>query len=301
MNIINNSNDTSFNEMGDLSFSAIPNNGINPLEFMIYLNNTSFNLSDSLARPFVTFTMSDKDFFKSYDQELILTNQLSTYSKLPNTLLTKNLYTLASFNSYKIKIKRRRKELMLPSWENFIGFSSKLENLPYLTSTLETFPLSNGTSEYPTLTLLMKIEIKVQSFIVQVETDKRIKTASITVITSLGLIGGAWGFAATIYSVLFGKFWIILSCYPTASGAIAIKPWGWIQKYGFKINNSVQTKLRNKFEIIPLVHHPKTTNNSEKHEELKKRLDSLQLFLTEYVVDVQYLEEIYKKNINKKA
>ncbi|CAG8548145.1 19347_t:CDS:2, partial [Gigaspora margarita] len=143
MNIINNSNDTVFNEMEDLSFSATPNNGINSLEFMIYLNNTSFNLSDSLARPFVTFTMSDK-------------------------------------------------------------------------------------------------------------------------------------------------------------GAIAIKPWGWIQKYGFKINNSVQTKLRNKFEIIPLVHHPKTTNNSEKHEELKKRLDSLQLFLTEYVVDVQYLEEIYKKNINKK-
>ncbi|KAF0550206.1 hypothetical protein F8M41_024950 [Gigaspora margarita] len=89
----------------------------------------------------------------------------------------------------------------------------------------------------------------------------------------------AWGFAATIYAVLFGTF--------------TIKPWGLVQKNGFKINNSVQTKLRNKFEIIPLVHHPKTTNNLKKLE-LKKRLDSLQLFLTEYVVDVQYLDEIYK-------
>ncbi|RIB25011.1 hypothetical protein C2G38_568747 [Gigaspora rosea] len=165
---------------------------------------------------------------------------------------------------------------MLPSWENFIGFSSKLESLPYLTSTLETFPLLNASSEFPTLTLLMKIEIDVQSFIVQVETDKRIKT----VINSLGLIGGAWGFAATIMQCFFGTF--------------TIRPWGLIQKYGFKINNSVQTKLRNKFEIIPLVHHSKATNNLKKHE-LKRRLDSLQLFLTEYVVDVQYLNEIYKK------
>ncbi|RIB13440.1 hypothetical protein C2G38_2040978 [Gigaspora rosea] len=100
------------------------------------------------------------------------------------------------------------------------------------------------------------------------------------IINSLGLIGGAWGFAATIYAVLFGT--------------ITIKPWGLIQKYGFKINNSVQAKLRNNFEIIPLVHHSKTTNNLKKHE-LKRRLDSLQLFLTEYVVDVHYLEKIYKK------
>ncbi|CAG8800362.1 18861_t:CDS:2, partial [Gigaspora rosea] len=61
---------------------------------------------------------------------------------------------------------------MLPSWENFIGFSSKLESMPYLTSTLETFPASNVVSEFPTLPLLMKIEVEVQSFIVQVETDK---------------------------------------------------------------------------------------------------------------------------------
>ncbi|CAG8554635.1 27545_t:CDS:2, partial [Gigaspora margarita] len=158
--------------MEDKSFSAIPNNGINSLEFSVYLNDISFNLSDRLVRPFVTLSMSDEDLFKSYDRELILANQVSTYSKLPQTLLNKNLYNLASFNSYKVKIKRRRKELMIPSWENFIGLSSKLESLPYLTSTLETFPLSNDSSEFPTLTLLTKIEIEVQSFIVQVETDK---------------------------------------------------------------------------------------------------------------------------------
>ncbi|CAG8753823.1 17311_t:CDS:2, partial [Racocetra persica] len=181
--------------------------------------------------------------------------------------------------SYTVKIKRKRKEFMVPSWENYLGFSSKLENIPYYTSTLETFPLLNDP-EFPTLTMLTKITIEPQTFIVQVETDKRTKT----VLSSIGLIGGAWGSAATIYVILFG--------------AIVIKPWGWIQKYGFKINKSVQTKLQSTFGFIPLVHHSKTNNLN--NNELKKRLDSLQLFLTEYVVDVQYLEEIYKSNMNKK-
>ncbi|CAG8464214.1 13761_t:CDS:2 [Racocetra fulgida] len=80
----------------------------------------------------------------------------------------------------------------------------------------------------------------------------------------------------------------------------AIKPWGWIQKYGFKINKSVQTKLQTSLKVIPLIHHPKTTNKPNIYE-LKRRLDSLQLLLTEYVVNVQYLEEIYKANLNKKG
>ncbi|CAG8644153.1 1215_t:CDS:10 [Gigaspora margarita] len=291
---------TSFFMMEDLKFSKIPNNGISSLEFKLYLNDTSYNLSNNWTLPIVIFSLDDADFMKSYDRNLILSTQLSTYSKLLETILRLNQYNPAAFNvniykiyltlennnepdieqfisdsnyqlnspqnestqfdSYKVKIKRRRKELMLPSWENFLGLSSKFQSIPYLTSTLETFPLLNGTSEFPTLTLLMKITVEPQSFIVHVETDKRVKT----VINSLGLIGGA----TAIYAVLFGTK--------------AIKPWGLVQKYGFKINNSVQTKLRNTYEIIPLVHHSTTTNNLKKHE-LRKRLDSLQLFLTENV------------------
>ncbi|RIB29264.1 hypothetical protein C2G38_2136931 [Gigaspora rosea] len=193
---------TSFFMMEDLKFSTISNNGISSLEFKLYLNDTSYNLSDNYTLPTVTFSMDDADFMKSYDRNLILSTQLSTYSKLLETILRLNQYSPAAFN----------------------------------------------------------------------------------VINSLGLIGGAWGFATAIYAVLFGTN--------------AIKPWGLIQKYGFKINNSVQTKLRNSFEIIPLVHYSNTTNNLKKHE-LKKRLDSLQQFLTENVVDIQYLKEIYKKNYKK--
>ncbi|CAG8808064.1 13018_t:CDS:2, partial [Gigaspora margarita] len=112
-----------------------------------------------------------------------------------------------------------------------MGFSSKLESIPYIASTMETSPLLNDI-EFPTL--LTKVTIEAQVFVVQIETDKRTKTVS------------AWGFATTIYSILF-----------------------------------------------------ETSNNLNNYE-LKKRLDSLQQFLTEYVVDMQYLEEIYKANINKK-
>ncbi|CAG8745871.1 22702_t:CDS:2, partial [Racocetra persica] len=267
----------------DLKFSAVPNNGISSLEFKIYLNDTrnniSANFSPAFTLPYIIFTMLDGDYLKSskeFQNSDLVQNQLSTYSKFPNTITTLNLYQLAALSSYKFKIKRKRKELMLPSWENYLGFSSKLLSIPYFTSNLETSPLLNDT-EFPTLILLAKVTIEPQSFITQVETEKRFFIKFIE--------SGAWGFAATIYAILFGT--------------IGIKPWGLAQKYGFKINKSVQTKLQNTLEFIPFINHPKTTDNLNNHE-LKRRLDSLQLFLTEYVVDVQYLEKIYKANINEK-
>ncbi|KAF0495063.1 hypothetical protein F8M41_021212 [Gigaspora margarita] len=70
----------------NLMFFAVPNNGISSLEFKIYLNDTSYNISDYLA--------SFKDLMNSYPFQ----NQLSTYSKFPNTIVTLNQCELASFN-----------------------------------------------------------------------------------------------------------------------------------------------------------------------------------------------------------
>ncbi|CAG8628954.1 24294_t:CDS:2, partial [Gigaspora margarita] len=170
----------------DLKFSTIPNNGISYLEFKIYLNDTRFNLSDSTIVPIVILGLVDVDFARNYKRNILLTDQLSTYSQLPTTIDNLNRYTLSAYylmsdselstdsrQNESTQLDIGRKEMMLPSWENFIGFSSKLESLPYLTSKLETFPLSNDTSELSTLSLLTKIVIEAQSFIVQVETDKR--------------------------------------------------------------------------------------------------------------------------------
>ncbi|KAF0464566.1 hypothetical protein F8M41_026518 [Gigaspora margarita] len=184
----------------DLIFSSIPNNGINSLEFKIYLNDTRYNLSDHLTILGFFFNMQDQDSDKFFE-----VFELPTYLMFPLTMVSLNDYILATYSSYKIKIKRRRKEILLPRLESILGFPSKLESMPHITSTLA------------------------QVFVVQIETDKRTKT----VLNSLGLIGGAWGFAKTIYTILFG--------------ATALKPWGLIQKYGFKINNSVSTEIETYF------------------------------------------------------
>ncbi|CAG8650691.1 27788_t:CDS:2, partial [Gigaspora margarita] len=206
----------------DLMFSAVPNNGISSLEFKLYLNDTSYNISDSIFKPIIVASLVEagsNDLLTVDDlfQQDPFQNLPLTYSKFPITALLLNQYQLAVNSSFKVKINRRRKELMVPSWKNYLGISSKRESVPYLTSTLGTIP---------------------------------------------------------------------------------IKPWGLIQKYGFKINKSVQEKLKDTLGFIPLVQRPKTNNLN--NYVLKRRLDSLQQFLTEYVVDVQYLEEIYKANINNK-
>lgn len=264
----------------ELLFSKIPNNGLSSLEFMIYINDSNFNASDYSSLPYVVFQMKNTgtasdisydDYTNSIQSQK---DSLGLYSRFSRTINILNLYSIASYSSYKFKLTRKRKDIMLPSWENYIGFSSKLVKTSYFTSSMETFPFQNDTA-----TSLLKIAIEQPTYTVQVETDKRNKT----VVSSLGLIGGAWGFATSIYALLFGTD--------------SIKPWGLIQKYGYKINHSVQTNLEKTLEYIPLVNHPKsiTLNNND----LKRRLDSLQLFLIENVIDVQHLEGIYKTNVKK--
>ncbi|CAG8686966.1 11330_t:CDS:2, partial [Dentiscutata heterogama] len=214
------------------------------MEFKIYVNDPTFNASDYLGLPYATLSLivTVPDIgYAEYVNSVFLSHKdlLGSNSRFINTIDVLNTYAISVYNSYKFKLTRRRKDIMLPSWENFMGFSSKLLQLPYYTSSMETFPLLNDTPG-----LFLKMTIEQPTYTVQVETDKRTKT-----------------------------------------------------KYGCGINRSVQAKLKDNLEYIPLVNRPKST--SLNNYELKRRLDSLQLFLTEYVVDVRYFEGIYKTNTNK--
>ncbi|CAG8766878.1 9870_t:CDS:2 [Dentiscutata erythropus] len=227
----------------DLLFSKIPDNGLSSLELNFYTKDPNSDPSQSNIK------------FKILDSDYLIQS------------------TFKISMSYRFKLIRRRKDIMIPSWENYIGLSSNLVKIPYFTSSKEIFPFQNDTP-----TSILKIIIEQPTYTVQVETDKRNKT----VLSSLGLIGGSFGFAASIYALLFGT--------------ISIKPWGLIQKYGFRINRSVQTKLKDTLEYIPLVYRPESI--SLNNYELKKRYDSLQFFLTEYVVDVERFEKLYNSNVN---
>ncbi|CAG8497356.1 12439_t:CDS:2 [Dentiscutata erythropus] len=237
-----------------LMFSTKSNGGLSSLGFMVYLDN-----------------VNDHD---NIPINLNLLNK-GVYEMIPNSTVNLNQYSLDSRNTYRIKIKRRLKEVMMPSWKNYLGFPM-LEKLYYITSTSETLPNLNITGFS---TPLATIIIEPESFLTQVESDQRTKT----VLSSLGLIGGAWGIITSFYAFLFGND--------------TISPWGIIQKYCFKIRNSVQVKLKNSFEIVPLVSHLRIDSNDRTSKQiLQKRLEVLQLFLTEYAIDLKHLEKIQKKS-----
>ncbi|CAG8821774.1 8270_t:CDS:2, partial [Cetraspora pellucida] len=107
------------------------------------------------------------------------------------------------------------------------------------------------------------------------------------ILNALGLFGGAFGLITSFYALLFG--------------ADTIKPWGLVQKHLFKVNQIVKDKLLVTLESMPFISHLTNDTNDLKDEilinQLEKRLDLLQLFLRDYVVNVQYLEKIQQSNI----
>ncbi|KAF0499959.1 hypothetical protein F8M41_020365 [Gigaspora margarita] len=249
----------------NLMFSAKLNGGLSSLGFMFYLDNNNNN-NDSIP---IGFDLVNKELRSSH--ELFI----GVYEMIPNSTIILNGYNFNDRNTYRIKIKRRLKEVMMPSWKNYLGFPM-LEKLYYITSTSETLPSLNVTGfSTPVAAIILEPE----SFITQVESDHRTKT----ILSSLGLIGGAWGIITSFYAFLFGND--------------TISPWGIFQKYCFRINNSVQVKLKNNFNIVPLVSHLRAdSNNKTSKQILQKRLEVLQLFLSEYAINLNHLEKIQKKS-----
>ncbi|KAF0550198.1 hypothetical protein F8M41_024944 [Gigaspora margarita] len=167
-----------------------------------------------------------------------------------------NTYELSPDQSYNIQLTRNVKQLMSQSWKNYFGFVPETERIPHVTSTIVLFIIN--------------------AF------EKMFKT----VLSSLGLFGGVFGLVTSFYALLFGTG--------------AIKPWGLVQRHLFKVNQIVQDKLLSTLESMPFISHlTHDTNDLDDDlsiEKLEKRLDLLQLFLRDYVVNVQYLENIQQSD-----
>ncbi|RIA99295.1 hypothetical protein C1645_800671 [Glomus cerebriforme] len=106
----------------------------------------------------------------------------------------------------------------------------------------------------------------------------------------LGLMGGAWGLAAAIYTLLFG--------------ADALRPWGIIQLYCCGFSRITQNKLKKTLPMIPFydTSYSDTKNQNDLSlAELQSRIVSLELFLQDYVVDVNYLNSVRDKSIRSRA
>jgi hypothetical protein len=91
-------------------------------------------------------------------------------------------------------------------------------------------------------------------------------------------------------------------------GTDALRPWGIVQMYCCGFSRLTQTKLKKTLPIIPFFDTSSTNTKDHKHNPplvekdeiiplLQSRIDSLELFLQEYVVDVHYLNDIRDKLI----
>ncbi|RGB29339.1 hypothetical protein C1646_766736 [Rhizophagus diaphanus] len=215
----------------------------------------------------------------------IISNQKDSGTSLSfnDSVAMMNLYNLALNQNYQFEFKRRIKEVMVPSWMNDFGIPSKYETQSYIESTLLPIPISNVTSNNM---LLMSIMPK--GAIIQI--DREIRTH--TYLSGIGLLGGAWGLAAAMYSLLFG--------------ADTIRPWGIVQSYCYGFSRLTRRKLKETLPIIPFYEKSYTDANhdlsfDEKIELiplLQSRIDSLELFLREYVVDVNYLDDIQNRSVS---
>ncbi|RIB24994.1 hypothetical protein C2G38_567995 [Gigaspora rosea] len=265
-----------FQTSGDLLFSASSNNsnvGLKNIGITIYIDDSKYNASDPSM--FVNMRAVDSELYNTYGSKLF-ENQNSMFL---DSIVKINTYELSPNQSYNVKLTRNIKQLMSQSWKNYFGFAPQTERIPYVTSTIESSLISNTTASR---TLFSTINIEPQSFIVQVDTDQRLKT----VLNSLGLFGGAFGLVTSFYALLFGTG--------------AIKPWGLVQRHLFKVNRIVQDKLLSTLESMTFISHLTHDTDDLKEdlstEKLEKRLDLLQLFLRDYVVNVEYLENIQKSD-----
>ncbi|CAG8727084.1 730_t:CDS:2, partial [Dentiscutata erythropus] len=183
--------------------------------------------------------------------------------------------------SYDIQVSRNIKQLMTNSWKNYLGFTPDLETIPYCTSIIASNVITNNTDPN---SLYSIINIEPYSFIVEVDTDQKSKTA----LNLFGLFGGVFGILTSLYAFLFG--------------VKAIQPWGLVQRTVFKVNKTARSQLLTTLESMQFLDH--LNNDKDNLEDqvstkkLKKRLDTLQLFLRDYVVNAQYLEQI-NENINR--
>ncbi|KAF0499961.1 hypothetical protein F8M41_020367 [Gigaspora margarita] len=239
----------------NLVFSTSSNSGLSSLGLLVYLDNNNNNNNNNNGSIPMSLNLVNKELRSSH--ELFI----GVYEMIPNSTIILNEYSFDGQNTYRIKIKRRLKEVMMPSWKNYFGFPVH-EKLYYITSTSETLPSLNVTGiSTPAAAIILEPE----SFITQVESDQRTKT----VLSSLGLIGGN----------------------------DTISPWGIVQKYCLRSNDSVQEKFKNNFNIVPLVSHLRAdSNNKTSIQILQKRLEVLQLFLSEYAINLKHLEKIQKKS-----
>ncbi|CAG8613124.1 10656_t:CDS:2, partial [Dentiscutata heterogama] len=229
----------------------------------------------SFAIRFLDQNTNPSLFLEVSDSENIYSKETISSTFLQSISMT-NTYQILPSESTSIFLERYVKKFIIPGWKATMGFQPDYEIISYLNSrksSRRTQTNQNG-SDFFTLGILADYDTII------IETEQRTHT----ILSSLGLLGGVWSIATIAYKLLFGDD--------------SIQPFGLIQKFGH-FNKLNQKKLTEHLSTIPLVQGSFNNIDGENRVvRLDKKINNLELFLRDYVVEVQQLDKIYK-NIEK--
>ncbi|CAG8537668.1 14811_t:CDS:2, partial [Dentiscutata heterogama] len=105
-----------------------------------------------------------------------------------------NTYQVLPTDTTAIYLIRNIRKFIIPSWKTTMGLNPDYEIVTYLTSRKTTQRSSTAQS-------LFYIAIIPDNEITNIETEERTHT----ILSSLGLLGGAWSIAIVAYKLLFEK------------------------------------------------------------------------------------------------
>ncbi|RGB29336.1 hypothetical protein C1646_766733 [Rhizophagus diaphanus] len=217
----------------------------------------------------------------AYDSEYDIANKkLNELTVYDNSIVTLNRYSILPAQSYDFSYSRIVRDIMVPNWMNDFGIPPNYDQKSNIESTLLGAPIPDKS-----MSRILSLSIQPKSNnVIQVDKEVRSKTY----LSGLGLMGGAWGLTVAVYAFLFG--------------ADTLRPWGAVQLYCCGFSRLTRKKLKTTLPTIPFFDtmDPNTKNHpsrnalslAEQYELILARIDSLELFLQEYVVDVRYLDGI---------
>ncbi|CAI2172344.1 1734_t:CDS:2 [Funneliformis geosporum] len=222
---------------------------------------------------------SENNPLKSQDNQ-IYTQSFQFYDFMKE-LFANNMYFIANNQLTYLGLARNQKKEFDPKYSGILGVNPSYKTLPHILSKSQSTPLPiEPSTEY-----YSEIDLTVTSFLMQVETEQRTRT----LLSVLGLMGGAWGLASALYAILFG--------------VDSIRPWGCIQSFYSKTRHRTYNKFKKTIPVLPLINsHSSMKEFDSSSPDVKKlhdRLLSLEIFLKEYVVDVKFLEKSDQMEQNK--
>ncbi|CAB4484665.1 uncharacterized protein OCT59_005102 [Rhizophagus irregularis] len=264
-------------------------NGLNFTKFDIEKIEFNFTIID----PNVIPLDDDSDIgikiqiFDSKTQDpLNMKNYKEDNNHVKNSILSLtdlNSYHLSSHEYHIVELSRIKRNVAKEYWWNILGIPPKYIYETFINSQLESHPLLEAlnapANSYAKLALIMR------TWRVPLEQEQKAKT----LFDAVGQIAGVVGSLSFLYSLLFG------------TGSNAIQSWGIVQKMKwFGIKKGVKKHINRRYPRMPFIHTSEdgdneiSNNNVNDRDDIIERLDAVERFLKEYVVDADFLAQLEK-------